>query len=46
MVQIGEKAPSFSSQAFYNGTFKKVSLDDFNGKWVYLFFYGGDFTFV
>ncbi len=46
MVQIGEKAPSFSAQAFYNGTFKNVNLDDYKGKWVYLFFYGGDFTFV
>lgn len=46
MIQIGEKAPSFNAQAFYNGSFKNVSLDDYKGKWVYLFFYGGDFTFV
>lgn len=46
MVKIGEKAPSFNAQAFYNGSFTNVNLEDYKGKWVYLFFYGGDFTFV
>lgn len=46
MVKIGEKAPLFNAQSFYNGAFKNVSLEDYKGKWVYLFFYGGDFTFV
>ncbi len=46
MIKIGEQAPAFSAQAFYIGQFTNVSLKDFNGKWVYLFFYGGDFTFV
>jgi peroxiredoxin (alkyl hydroperoxide reductase subunit C) len=46
VVKVGEKAPSFNAQAFYNGEFKQVRLGDFKGKWVYLFFYGGDFTFV
>ncbi len=46
MISIGEKAPAFNAQAFYNGSFSKVNLDDYKGKWIYLFFYGGDFTFV
>lgn len=46
MIQIGEKAPSFNAQAYFNGTFTNVSLENYKGKWVYLFFYGGDFTFV
>jgi len=46
LINIGEKAPSFKAQAYYNGAFKNVSLEDYKGKWIYLFFYGGDFTFV
>jgi peroxiredoxin (alkyl hydroperoxide reductase subunit C) len=46
VVKVGEKAPSFNAQAFYNGSFTKVSLENYKDKWVYLFFYGGDFTFV
>jgi alkyl hydroperoxide reductase subunit AhpC len=32
--------------SWWNGEFKKISLEDFNGKWVILFFYPLDFTFV
>ncbi len=46
MIKVGEQAPVFSAQAFHNGQFTNVNLQDYNGKWVYLFFYGGDFTFV
>ena len=45
-LQPGQKAPSFSVQAVVNGQFKEVSLDDFKGKYVVLFFYPLDFTFV
>ena len=45
-IKIGEKIEPFESQAFYNGEFKKVRLDDYRGKWVVLFFYPLDFTFV
>ena len=43
---IGLKAPDFSCMAYVNGEFKKVSLKDYKGKWVVLFFYPLDFTFV
>jgi alkyl hydroperoxide reductase subunit AhpC len=29
-----------------NNDFKKIGLSDYSGKWVVLFFYPGDFTFV
>lgn len=43
---VRHKAPAFSGKAFWNNEFKKISLDDFNGKWVVLFFYPLDNTFV
>ncbi len=46
MIKVGKPAPQFSAQAFSNGKFVNVSLDEFKGKWVYLCFYPGDFTFV
>ena len=46
MVKIDEQAPAFSEDAYINDEFKKISLSDFKGKWVVLFFYPADFTFV
>jgi peroxiredoxin (alkyl hydroperoxide reductase subunit C) len=46
MVAINEKAPDFTEDAYVNGEIKKVSLSDYKGKWVVLFFYPADFTFV
>lgn len=46
MVRVGQKAPEFSSEAYIDGKFKKVGLSDYKGKWVVLFFYPLDFTFV
>ncbi|HTI50940.1 MAG TPA: peroxiredoxin [Planctomycetaceae bacterium] len=51
-VQVGRQAPHFETQAYdrtKNGTdaqFPTVKLSDFAGKWVCLFFYPLDFTFV
>jgi len=39
-------APKFKGTACVNGQFKEVSLDDYKGKYVVLFFYPLDFTFV
>ena len=44
--EVGSSAPSFTLDAVVNLEFKKVSLSDYHGKWVVLFFYPGDFTFV
>ena len=46
MVRINEKAPDFNEEAFVDGDVRKISLSDYNGKWVVLFFYPADFTFV
>ena len=46
MVNINEKAPEFTEKAYINGEIKKISLKDYRGKWVVLFFYPADFTFV
>lgn len=43
---IGKPAPEFKTQAFVDGEIKEVSLADYKGKWVVLFFYPLDFTFV
>lgn len=47
MIQLESKAPAFENvMAYHQGEFKKISLTDYNGKWVALFFYPRDFTFV
>ncbi|MEK6888290.1 MAG: peroxiredoxin [Candidatus Aenigmatarchaeota archaeon] len=43
---IGEKAPEFSEDAYVNGEFEKIKSASYRGKWVVLFFYPLDFTFV
>ncbi|OMJ18990.1 putative peroxiredoxin prdx-3 [Smittium culicis] len=39
-------APQFTAEAVIDGEFKTVSLSDYKGKYVVLFFYPLDFTFV
>jgi len=46
MSIIGKKAPAFTTKAARNGEIFDVSLDNYNGKWLVLFFYPLDFTFV
>jgi alkyl hydroperoxide reductase subunit AhpC len=45
---VGIKAPDFNMECVAgNGEeFINVSLDDYRGKWLVLFFYPLDFTFV
>jgi peroxiredoxin (alkyl hydroperoxide reductase subunit C) len=51
-VQIGQLAPGFDVQAYdrtkdnTDGQFTQIKLDELKGKWVCLFFYPLDFTFV
>jgi hypothetical protein len=45
-VMVGKEAPDFEASAFHEGGFKNVKLSSFRGKWVFLCFYPGDFTFV
>ncbi len=47
VLAIGHEAPSFTAPAYVEGSVDaKISLEDFRGKWVLLFFYPLDFTFV
>jgi len=43
---VQKPAPDFKADALLGEDFKQVSLADFKGKWVCLFFYPLDFTFV
>ncbi|RWS23417.1 peroxiredoxin-1-like protein [Leptotrombidium deliense] len=43
---IGKPAPEFTGTAVINGTFEDITLSDYKGKYVVLFFYPLDFTFV
>jgi alkyl hydroperoxide reductase subunit AhpC len=45
-LKVGQPAPDFRAKAYIAGQFKDVSLKDFQSKWVCLFFYPLDFTFV
>lgn len=45
-LQVGKPAPEFTMEGYYKGEKKKFSLKDYKGKWVVLFFYPLDFTFV
>ncbi len=47
MPMIGQPAPQFTCPAVFDGgDFKEVNLSDYKGRWVVLFFYPLDFTFV
>ncbi|XP_041520339.1 peroxiredoxin-2-like [Microtus oregoni] len=43
---IGKPAPDFTATTVVDGAFKEVKLSDYRGKYVVLFFYPLDFTFV
>mmetsp|Transcript_15136 Transcript_15136/g.32835 ORF Transcript_15136/g.32835 Transcript_15136/m.32835 type:complete len:199 (+) Transcript_15136:111-707(+) len=43
---IGKPAPAFKGTAVVNGEMKEIKLSDYKGKYLVLFFYPLDFTFV
>ncbi|HIE42380.1 MAG TPA: peroxiredoxin [Nitrospinaceae bacterium] len=46
-VLVAKPAPDFTAQAVMpDGSFKEIKLSDYKGKYVILFFYPLDFTFV
>lgn len=45
-AQVGKQAPDFTTEGVFGNEIQKVSLKDYRGKWVVLFFYPLDFTFV
>lgn len=46
VCQVRKPAPEFTCDAVVNGDTTKVSLSDYKGKYVVLFFYPLDFTFI
>lgn len=45
--RVGQKAPVFENlQSYHGGEYHKISLSDYKGKWLVLFFYPRDFTFI
>ncbi len=45
-VRIGEAVADMQLDAYVAGQMKRISLSDYKGKWIVLFFYPLDFTFV
>lgn len=46
-ARVGRQAPEFEAEAVVaNGEFATISLKQYRGKWVVLFFYPLDFTFI
>ncbi|MCX7678884.1 MAG: peroxiredoxin [Spirochaetes bacterium] len=46
MVPIGKKIPSFQFEVYQKGQISTLALSTLKGKWIVLFFYPADFTFV
>jgi peroxiredoxin (alkyl hydroperoxide reductase subunit C) len=45
-LRVGTTAPDFTATAVYDQEFKDITLSSYRGKYVVLFFYPLDFTFV
>ncbi len=45
-VKIGEAVPNLQFEAYHKNKEVKMSIGDFKGGWLVLFFYPSDFTFV
>jgi alkyl hydroperoxide reductase subunit AhpC len=46
MSLVGNPAPDFELEGYFNGQFVKYKLSDYRNRWVLLLFYPLDFTFV
>lgn len=46
MVKVGHPVPDFQFEVYHNEKIEKVRFSDYKGKWIILFFYPADFTFV
>ena len=45
-LRIGDKAPDFRAQGVLKGAVADYTLATYNGRWLVLFFYPADFTFI
>lgn len=43
---VANKAPEWKMEGFHNGEFHDFTLEGYKGKWLVMFFYPLDFTFV
>ena len=46
LAEIREEIPDVEVEAYHEEDIKKIKLSDYRGKWLILFFYPQDFTFV
>jgi peroxiredoxin 2/4 len=46
MIRVGDKAPNFTLKGVFRGIVSDFTLQSFPGKWLILFFYPADFTFI
>ena len=46
MIRVGDKAPNFTLKGIFRGAVSDFTLQSFPGKWLILFFYPADFTFI
>ena len=46
MIKIGQRITDCELDAYLGGSFAKIKLSQYLGKWLVMFFYPGDFTFV
>jgi peroxiredoxin (alkyl hydroperoxide reductase subunit C) len=45
-AKVGKPAPEIVTRGYFDGAIDRIKLSDYRGKWVILYFYPGDFTFV
>ena len=46
MILVGDAAPDFTVKGVYQGKVCEYFLQAYRGKWLVLFFYPADFTFI
>ena len=46
MVTLNKKVPDMELQAYHKDEIRKIKLSDYKGKWLAVFFYPSDFTFI
>lgn len=46
MLRVGDKAPDFTLNGYFQGKVEDYSLRSFPGQWLIFFFYPADFTFI
>ncbi|HXF76558.1 MAG TPA: peroxiredoxin [Methylomirabilota bacterium] len=45
-LRVGDRAPDFKAKGVFRGRVADYSLASYRGKWLVLFFYPADFTFI